>query len=112
MNIEFETWENDEGKDYGAEFIRNQGDDIATKIETALIETQKRPFMDLLRSEKVKKFSGEIYEVRLRIKTFNYRFFFVLRKNKAWIVEGFIKKTKKTPLKYIKNAEQRAKNIK
>jgi phage-related protein len=105
--MDFELWENKNGVCYAGGFIKDQPDAIAIKIATLLEDLQKFSFLVLSRKDKIKKIGKELYEIRLRIKSNNYRFLFVMRKNKAWILEGFLKKTDKTPKKHIENAENR-----
>lgn len=111
MNIEFELWENENGKCYVGDFIKEQGGEVAIKIEISLAEFQKISFMQLLRFEKIKKLKGDIYEIRLKINGLQYRLLFLKKEDKGFLVEAFIKKVQKTPLKFIKTAENRAKEI-
>ncbi len=111
MNTEFELWQNSNGKSYAREFILDQGSDRAAEIEAHLLALQGHTFMELLRAGNIKKIKGIIYEIRMRIKKTEYRFLFVEKEERYWIVEGFIKKTMKTPIKHITTAEYRIKEL-
>lgn len=105
--MEIELWANGDGTCYAGDFIRAQGDIVAIKIETLLIDLQKATLLALLRVQKVKKIVKDLYEIRIKIHNVHYRFLFVVRKNKAWILEAFKKKTNKTPPRYIETALRR-----
>ena len=109
--MEFELWENENKVCYAGDFIKDQSSIVALKITTLLEDISKFDFLVLLRKEKVKKIEKEIYEIRFKIQRDPYRFLFVIRKNKGWIVEAFKKKTNKTPRKYIDNAKNRISSL-
>jgi phage-related protein len=111
MNIQFELWKNSNGKSYGAEFIKDQGDERAGEIEAHLISLQEHTFLELVQSGNIKKIKGTLYEIRMRINKTNYRLLFEQRGKISWIVEVFIKKTNKVPIKHIATAEKRIKEI-
>jgi len=105
--MEFELWKNENGVCYAEKFIKDQPDVVALKIIILLEDLSKFDFFVLLNKEKVKKIEKDIYEVRLKIQGDFYRFLFVIRGNKAWILEAFKKKTNKTPRKHVENARNR-----
>lgn len=105
--IEFILWKNNTGRCYVGDFIEEQGGKIAFEILTLLEDLQRYDFDILLRNEKIKKITKDIYEIRLNVHSDKYRFLFGIHNSSGHIVEAFKKKTQKTPLKYIKNAEDR-----
>ncbi|MDB5254680.1 MAG: hypothetical protein JWL92_56 [Candidatus Nomurabacteria bacterium] len=109
--MELELWENNNGRCYVAEFIRDQGKERALEIESRLQNLQTATFSSLIRSQKIKKLQGEIYEIRLKIKGLQYRFLFILKHDTGIIVEAFIKKSQKLPMKHLEAAKKRVKEI-
>jgi phage-related protein len=109
--MQFILWENENGTSYAQDFIESHGTVLALKLGIRIGDLQNASFANLLQSQTIKKIRGELYEIRIKIKKINYRFLFVRRENVGWIVEAFVKKTNKTPLKYIETAERRAKMI-
>lgn len=111
--MEFKLYENQNGTNYVRKFMDAQGDKTSVKIALKLRELQTLSFLDLVRLEKIKKVRNDIYEIRMRIVTTDYRFLFLQKEHRiGWLVEAFIKKDKKVPPKHIETAEQRAKEIK
>lgn len=54
----------------------------------------------------VKKITNLLYELRIRGRE-EARIFFVLQKESAFLIHGFVKKTQKTPRREIETAEKR-----
>ena len=87
------------------DFILSQDPKTQLKIDALLLALEKNPFELKNFSKKLTK---DLYELRLYYSRKWYRIIYAFVKEKIIILlHGFIKKTKKTPMKEIKIAKQR-----
>lgn len=97
-------------------FIKNLSDsgrvEHALKIFKDLERLEKYELSFLMKNKKVKKIKEDIYELIINWKNANYRILFSMINGSYWLTNIFYKKSQKTPLREIRLAEQRRKELK
>lgn len=90
------------------EYLHSLSTKDEAKFRAVIDRVENTDLIDSIRKERVKKLTGDIYELRARTDEHWLRgCYFKIRGNEYYITHGFNKKTNKTPSREIK----RAKNI-
>jgi len=85
--------------------------DHAKRIFKDLERLERYDLGFLMKDKIVKKIGKNIYELIINWKNANYRILFSIINGSYWLTNIFYKKTKKTPLKETRLAEQRKKEL-
>lgn len=109
--METELWESNNGHSPARDFIEELDPKVQRKI-VERIEELETYGLKLLQSDHLKKLSSyDIYELRISFHKQSLRLLGVIRKQRFWILHGFNKKSRKTPLKEIKLVINRSKEL-
>jgi phage-related protein len=107
--MEIELWRPPPNRpQYVADFMNSlQEQKAKDRIADGLERLKDYGIPPLLRTEEVKKIEDNLFELRESYKKREFRIMFCPYKDNYWLLHGFIKKTRKTPLKEIRTARNR-----
>jgi len=108
--MEIIFWESDSGKNPVADFIESLEPKTQAKV-TFILEIIGRYGRRAANNyfEKLKGY--QLYEVKIQFNKRWHRIFCIIEGEKCYLLHGFFKKSNKTPLKEIKVALERAKQV-
>ena len=106
--MDFEAWQNSNGRSYFKDFLRDEGGGRALKLTDMVTQMERYSLQALLSSGDVKLLRQGLYEIRIHIEKIWYRFLFVIRLDRGWILLAFRKQSNKTPPRHIDTALNRA----
>lgn len=110
--MEIEVWENESGRSPVRDFIMTESPKAQRRIQWVLDLFEEKGLSFILFTGHVNKLQGyKMYEIVVSYGGVFYRIFFVIAKGIAWLLHAFKKKTNATPLKEIKIALKRAKQL-
>jgi len=108
--MEVELWENHQGISPVGDFIEGQSIKAKKKIIWVIEQLEDKGIMLLYYTDHMKKLHGhKMFQLSTRYDKTFFRILFVIKRETAWLLHAFKKKTNHTSLKEIKIALNRAK---